>query len=73
VAVAASRELKHETCLMCCGTANAPRDGQKNPKCFYFYLSVTHWPEVREKKKRKKFVIFALLALHAPFWGWTIN
>jgi hypothetical protein len=52
------------------------RDGhtqKKNQNFFYFYLSVTHWPEVREEKKERKFVIFALLALHAPFWGWAIN
>jgi hypothetical protein len=70
-AVAASRELKHETCLMCCGTAKHRETDKKNQNFFYFYfyLSVTHWPEVREKKKKKEIRDFRSAGLTRAFLG----
>jgi hypothetical protein len=50
--------------------SKAPRDGQKEPKLFfYFYLSVTHWPEVREKKKKKEIRDFRSAGLTRAFLG----
>jgi hypothetical protein len=68
--VAASRELKHETCLMCCGTAKHRETDKKNQNFFFIFICPS--PTGRKfgrRKKKKEIRDFRSAGLTRAFLG----